>query len=60
MAKFIEWIEPYDDNVPVICRMALKHVLMVQIKKNPLYGSFPYKAIEDFLVVNWGWVKEYE
>lgn len=59
--KYVEWIEPYSNNTPpVICRMELKHVLRVQIDKNPLYGSFPEKAIEDFIAVHWGSIKEYE
>ena len=58
--KYVEWIEPYTNSVPIICRMELKHVLKVQIDKNQLYGSFPEKAIEDFITIHWGSIKEYE
>lgn len=58
--KFIEWVEPYNNSemVPVYCRMRPKHVLKVQIDKNPLYGSFSEKAIWDFIVVNWATIGE--
>lgn len=54
--KYVEWIEPWSDSlpVPVISRLALKHVLRVQIEKHPLYGSFPDRAIDDFIIVNYG------
>ena len=59
--KYVEWIEPYGSgNEPVICRMSLKHILKIQIDKNPLYGSFSERAIKDFIVIHWGSIKEYE
>jgi len=61
--KYVEWIEPWKCNseyLPVICRMRLKHVVKVQIDKQPLYGSFHEKAIEDFITVNWGKLVEYD
>ncbi len=55
VVSYVEWIEPYGStSVPVICRMRLKDVLRVQIAKYDLYGSFPERAIEDFIIVNWG------
>jgi len=57
--KYVEWVEPWDSTgIPVICRMRLKHIVRAQIDRQPLYGSFHEKAIEDFIVVNWGRIIE--
>jgi len=59
MAKFVEWVDPIDDCIPVICRMTLKDVVHYQFKRQPKYISAE-QAIADFIVVNWGIIKEYE
>lgn len=60
--KYVEWVEPYggDSCIPVICRMRLPDIVRVQIEKNPLYGSFAERAIEDFIAVYWARIVEYD
>ena len=61
MTKYVEWCEPFDSEAQVnlICRVRVDEISKWQRSRDDRYTS-DQQALDDFLVVHWGQIKDYE
>lgn len=59
MARWVEWIEPLDGTDRLrVCRTPVEDAVAHMKEKHPYTDDAI--ALEDFMVIHWGYIKEYE
>lgn len=58
MTKWVEWYEPWYDNLDVIVRSPVEDVIKHQRSREIRYKD-DQTALDDFLVIHWATIKEY-
>ncbi len=66
MTKWVEWEEPFDSKYRyhVVMRMRVEDVALYQRQYAMEVHGHQYEsdeaAVDDFVTIRWGWIKEYE
>jgi hypothetical protein len=64
MSKYVQWVEPYGDGDEALwMMMSIADVVSVRREEEPRYtsdGKSDQQVIDDFCVIHWGTVVEWE